>query len=619
MVSKRFSPKGYPHTIDIIKYNFISDEGAHLMKRILALTLCLIMLVPLFVSCGNKNEEGAVIRAYMTSDIYNFDPIYAYTDEAATKLMGMMYEGLFRLNAKNKVEKALCKDYEIVEDEEEGIYKMVITINETSWSDGRAVSVDDVIYAWKRILDPEFTCSIAPMLFDIKNARNYKNGDCSPDDVGLYAIDTEIMEIHFEQAINYDMFMENLCSPALVPLREDVISKSDDWSTNVAVIVCNGPFTLSSFAPGDKMALQRNSYYYRDSAKDAKMKVVKPYRIYIDLSVTPEEQLEAYKAKELFYNSEIPLSQRENMKSEVTVVDMQSVHTYYFNTNKELFKDARVRQALSMALDRQAIANIVVFGKPATGLITDGVFDTSNKDSFRDKGGDLISTSADVAGAQKLLKDAGVKKGEAFTITVRDTEVDIAIANYAKGVWENLGFKVDVKKLTAKEYLTEFTEYKVYKDQFKEAFMSGDYDVAAIDLQMLSSDAFSTLAGFALGYAGTALNLSDKENGWAIKPGVTGYNSEAYNAAIDKAFNEKNDRAKRAEALHEAEKILLEDMPISPLVTLQNAYVANKELSNFSFDYYGCPVFTKAKLKKYELYTDVEEKRDDEKEQSGFY
>ena len=75
------------------------------MKRILALTLCLVMLVPLFVSCGSKDEEdkGAIIRTYMTSDIYNFDPIYAYTDDAATKIMGMIYEGLFRLDENGKV------------------------------------------------------------------------------------------------------------------------------------------------------------------------------------------------------------------------------------------------------------------------------------------------------------------------------------------------------------------------------------------------------------------------------------------------------------------------------------------------------------------------------------
>ena len=160
------------------------------MKRILALTLCLVMLVPLFVSCGSKDEEdkGAIIRTYMTSDIYNFDPIYAYTDDAATKIVGMIYEGLFRLDENGKVKKALCKDYEIIEDEENNIYKMQVTINDTGWSDGREVTVDDVVFAWKRILDPEFSCSAAPMLFDIQNAKNYKNGDCSPDDVGLYPV-----------------------------------------------------------------------------------------------------------------------------------------------------------------------------------------------------------------------------------------------------------------------------------------------------------------------------------------------------------------------------------------------------------------------------------------------
>ena len=577
------------------------------MKRILAFTLCLIMLVPLFVSCGKKNEEGAVIRTYMTSDIYCFDPIYSYTDDATTKIMGLLYEGLFRLNEKNKVEKALCKDYEIIE--EGGTYKMSITINETAWSDGRAVSVDDIVFAWRRILDPEFSCSIAPMLYDIKNARNYKNGDCSPDDVGLYAVDSKVLETEFEKKIDYDRFTEILCSPLLVPLREDVLSKAEDWSTNVAVFVSNGPFAVSAFSPGNKMALQRNSYYYRNIEKDAKTKVVKPSRIYIDLSVTPEEQYAAYNAGELFYNSEIPLAERS--AAGATTVDMQSVHTYYFNTNNELFKDARVRQALSMALDRNEIAKIVVYASPAEGIITSGVFNTSREDSFRSKGGSLIASGADVAGAEKLLGEAKVTKGS-FTITVRNSPVDIAVAEYAKGVWEGLGFRVDIKTLSGTKYIADVTEYEVYSDDFRNAFMSGDFDVAAIDLQMFSSDAFATLASFAVGYSGTALDLADKENGWSLKPGVTGYNSEAYNAAIDKAFNADSASA-RADALHEAEAILMGDMPIAPLVTLQNGYVSNKDLSKFTFDFYGCPSFTKAKLKKYELYTDVEQKRDDEK------
>ena len=577
------------------------------MKRILALALCLLMMVPLFVSCGSKDDEdkGAVIRTYMTSDIFNFDPIYAYTDDAATKIMGMIYEGLFRLDENGKVKKALCKDYKIVEDEENGIYKMVVTINDTGWSDGRAVTVDDVIFAWKRILDPEFSCGAAAMLFDITNAKNYKNGDCSPDDVGLYPVDTKVFEITFDKPINYDLFIENLCSPLLVPLREDIIAKAEQWASNVAIMAGNGPFAVRSFTPGEKMALQRNAYYYRDVEKDAEDKVVKPYRIFIDLSETPGKQLSAYNEGVLFYNSEIGLASRSDWAQVADTVDMQNVHTYYFNTTNKLFADKNVRQALSMALDRQAIADIVVFAEPATALITDGVFETSRKNSFRDKGGDLINTAGDVDGAKKLLKTAGVTSGE-FSITVRDNPVDIAVAEYAQGVWKKLGFTVSIVKLGGKKQVTD-NEYEVYVDLFEEAFKTGDFDVAAIDLQMFSSDAFSTLAGFAVGYSGTALNLADKEGGgWDLKPGVTGYNNDAYNKLIDSAFAE-SDRAKRSEYLHQAEKLLLEDMPIAPLVTLKNGYVSQK-LSKFSFDFYGCPVFTKAKLKNYELYTNAEER-----------
>ena len=581
------------------------------MKRILALVLCLLMIVPVFASCGKKDDEdkGAIIRAYMTSDMYNFDPIYAYTDDAATKIMGMIYEGLFRLDTNGKVEKAMCKSYKIVEDKEHDIYKIQFTIKDTGWSDGRKVTVDDFVFAWKRILDPEFSSNAAAMLFDIKNAKNYKNGDCSPDDVGLYPVDTSVLEVYFEKPINYDLFIENLASPFLVPLREDVLAKAEQWASNVAIMVANGPFAVRSFTPGKKMALQRNNYYFRDIEKDKEDKVVKPYRIYIDLSEGSDKQLEAYNAGELFYNSEIGIASRAGAKKVAKTVDMQNVHTYYFNTTNELFAKKEVRQALSMALDREKIAEIVVFAEPATALITDGVFETSRKNSFREKGGDILATKANETAAKDLLKKAGVTKGE-FAITVRNNEVDVAVANYAKEVWTKLGFTVTLNKLEGEKEITD-KEYEVYIDEFEEAFKSGNFDVAAIDLQMLSTDAFSTLAGFAVGYSGTALDLSDRDNengGLDIKPGVTGYNSEEYNKLIDEAFKQNGDRAKRSELLHKAEKLLLEDMPVAPLVTLKNAYISSKKLSKFSFDFYGCPVFTKAKLKNYELYTNVEDK-----------
>ncbi|MBR6681773.1 MAG: peptide ABC transporter substrate-binding protein [Clostridia bacterium] len=579
------------------------------MKRILALVLCLLMLVPMMASCGEKdeNDKGAIIQMYLATDVFNFDPIYAYTDDAASRIMGMIYEGLFQINPDNgKVENALCKKWEIVEDPEDNVYKARVTINDTAWSDGRKVSVDDVIYAWKRLLDPEFSHPAAAMLFEIKNAKAYKNGDCSPDDVGLYAVDTTVMEIQFEQPIDYDLFKERLCAPVLVPVREDAVGKLDKWASNVAVMVSNGPFRISSFRPGEAMVLQRNTYYYRDEEKDKLDVSVKPYRIYIDLTKNAEEQYQLT-GDTVFFNSELPLSVRATLgKKDFKYVDSGSVHTYYFNTNNELFADANVRKALSLALDRQAIADIVVFADPATGLIDDSVYNTSRKNSFRKEGGELIATSANVAEAEALLNEAGVRSGS-FTITIRDNAVDYAIAEYAKGVWEELGFRVSINALGSESGYTPkkdpITEYDYFVDEFETAFNNGDFDVAGIDLQMFSTDAFGTLAQYAVGFSGTAIDLGNPDD-WYEKPGITGYNSDEYNQYINEAY-EAIDRKTKTEKLHQAEEVLMNDMPVMPLLFMKNAYTSGKKLSKFTFDYYGCPQFAKAKLKNYEDYTNV--------------
>lgn len=565
------------------------------MKKILALALCLLMLVPMIVSCEDDPnvKKGATIEMYLGSNIYNFDPVTAYTDEAATRIFGLIYQGLFELNSKGKVQKALCKDYKVIEDEEHQTYKMHITINETGWSDGRAVSVDDVIFAWKRVLDPEKNYPMASLLFDIQNAKKYNNGDCSPDDVGLFPIDTDEFEIYFEGKINYDLFIENIASPLLTPLREDIVAKAEDgWATNVAIMVGNGPFAVRGFEPGKKLNIQRNTFFYRTS-KQAEDKVVKSYKITIDLSKNPSKQLDLFDEKEIFFDSELAVASRADA-SKVKTVDTQSVHTYYFNTNNELFKNAKVRQALSMALDREALASSIVYADPATGLITNGVFETKAGSSFRKNGGDILQTTADVSGAKKLLSEAGVKGGS-FTLMIRDNEVDVALANAAKKSWESLGFKVEIKK-TGFEKFTTSNEYEVYSDEFEKLFTAGEFDVAGLDLQMFSTDAFATLAQYAVGYSGNAIDLSLNSENYDPKPSVTGYNSEEYNKLIDEAYGLYNDRAARSAKLHEAETLLLKDLPITPVVVLKTGYKSSSKVKGYKFGYYGQLDFTKVKM-----------------------
>ena len=219
-----------------------------MMKRIFALLLCAATLLSCltFVSCGNDDEEdkGQYITTYLTDNVYDLDPAKAYTNEALANVVSLMFDTLFKLDSNGKVKKSLVKDYVIEENEAADEYKMQLYLRDTNWSDGTAVSANDIVYAWKRLLEVDANYEAASLLFDIKNARAAKEGDCSIDDVRIYPAEQQMLEIYFEGKIDYDQFLLNLTSLALAPLRDDIVSKSDDWAKKPGTMVCSGPFKL---------------------------------------------------------------------------------------------------------------------------------------------------------------------------------------------------------------------------------------------------------------------------------------------------------------------------------------------------------------------------------------
>ncbi len=576
------------------------------MKRLLSFVLAAVMVVCTLASCSTLEEDdrGAIVTMYLADEIYDFDPILAYTDAAAAKIFSLIYEGLTRLDEKGNWEKAMMDSYKELEStsEEDG-YRIQINLRENKWSDGRTVQASDFIYAWKRILEPTTACEAASLLYDIKNAREIKMGDATVDDLGVYAVETYVLEIEFaSKEVDLDAFFRNCASVALVPLRSDIVDGSDKWSKRSSSIETNGPFTVRGLTIGEELRLERSSYYYRDTdSNQALDKYVIPYRIVVYFKYgDKEDQLEHYEAGDIFYMGELPLSARADYEKEATIQDGTVTHTYFFNTENELFEKAEVRQALSMAIDRQALAELVVYADAATGLIPSTVFDANGKGSFREEGGSLIESTANISEAQSLLKQAGVTKGS-FTITIRDSEVDLAIAEYVSDVWEELGFTVDIEALsTEKEPSTEANQSDTYKDLFEEAYNAGDFDVIAVDYQMLSSDAFSALAPFAAKFSGNGVDMESAD--YDVIPHVTGYDSEAYNALIEDTYAAGSDSDAKTEKLHEAETLLLEDMPVMPLLFLKDAYIYNdKVLSGIKDTYWGRD-FKRMKMRDYMEY-----------------
>ncbi len=620
------------------------------MKKILALclaiaTLCSVALT--FSSCGTPDDDGPEFNTYYCGELYDFDPAKAYFSEASMNVLNLLYQPLFVLKDNGKVENGLADGYRIVEDEEKNLYQMVITLGDSYWSaDGELVTGDDVVFAWKRIIACDFQSPAAPLLYDIKNAVAVKQGDVSIDDFGVVA-DMQEVTITFEGKIDYDAFLRNLTSIALVPLRESAVSlRPDYWAKHIAYITTNGPFTVRTlnFDTGE-FTLARNKYYQRERESTEYVgKYVKPNMIttnWIDAKTynpggitgwTPEFRLERIKdnydeyiadvfakftekqieaiEETVFFIGDIPVDKRAEFASDAVVSDASSTYSYLFNTENPLFADARVRQALSLAIDRNALAELLVFGEAATGLITPSTWEGDTTDSFRKN--DLLATSANLTEAKALLKDAGVTGGS-FTITYHYSSRDEAVANYIKDVWEDLGFDVEIEEVTFQYIEGTYDDIKVEEQKLREPelytkYLNRDFDVIAMDYQMFSKDAFVPLAAFTSDMNGNGIKFipldekdPDSVTTFEVYKHNTGFTSDAYDTLMDKALAEK-DVTKKSTYLHQAEELLLEEMPVMPLIFNQTYYVKSDELSGVSTNTYGYHDFTEATIKDYPKY-----------------
>lgn len=567
------------------------------MKRVLALALALVMACGVLVGCGSSDTvKGAIIPISLTAERFNADPGRVYYDADAMKLCGLLYEGLTRIDQDGKVHKALAKNWSTKIDEEKGEYVLTIELNNTWWSDGRQVLAEHVVYAWKRVLDPSNYNPAASLLYGIKNARKVKSGEMTVDDLGLAAPENLIVEVEFEGPFDAEEFMRTVASPALVPMREDVISKNPDtWASKIETVVTNGPFAIKKMGGAeavegeeaeaqvtsreDLFTIERSAYYYLSGMDNEDIKkYVTPYRFEMNYSTSTDDLYTQFQNDEIHYLGSLSKENYEANASEVNTMEIPSAYTYYFNTTKAPLNDANVRKALSNAISRDEIAAIVGRGvAPATGFVPHATREYGDKKEFRDVGGVLINTAGD-AGAS-----LSGKKGS-ITLTYRKDKLGIEeeIAKYVQGVWKNLGLTVNVKGLDTAAY--------------EQALRTGNFDVIAIDQVGLTDDALSFLAPFAKNYSGSVVSLKDDAE--LYTPHITGFENDEYDAIIDRVYAAESEKEMNA-ALHEAEALLLEQCPATALYFDVDYYLACGDMKNISSNFFGSRYFHKTDLKGY--------------------
>lgn len=580
------------------------------MKRIFSLFLCIALLVGMasvLTGCGAE-DDGAYISVYLTDVVYDLDPTEYYADDNAAQLMSLIYEPLFALDKRGKLKKAAAEKYEI----DKEARTIVIELCESYWSNGARVTADDFIYAWRdRILSPSRANAAAPLFYDIENALEIKQGKANVNSFGAMRTGVYEITIKYREGADPEKILKNLANVATSPVYQPTVSGAPDtWSKLGGTCTTNGPFQVYHYDTQNAFSLIRNNGYHQPATSEDLDKHVTPNILASFWAGEDKVELtyEQIQNKVLFFIGTPDLADRAANIKKATVVDLPSTYSYVFNTENPLFADAKVRYALSLAVDRGAIAQAVTYGNIAYGYLPDMMdkdFETA-----------AWSAGANLALAQQTLAEASIPAGveKKFTLTVAPDAESVKIAELVIANWAALGFEVTlavaepvtsqvVDPSNAKESIV--TDSGVQK-LLKEASMGVyNYDCLALDLQMYSYDPFVALCAFSSDMNGNGVEFTGEANTPVARKHISGFVSKEYDALIKSAYEASGNE--REELLRQAEEMLVKAAPIVPLLYNQNAAYISKELRNVAYDGYGNFIFKDAKLKNYQDYLPSEE------------
>jgi oligopeptide transport system substrate-binding protein len=336
-----------------------------------------------------------------------------------------------------------------------------------------------------------------------------------------------------------------LAFPSCAPLHRASLAKLGERFARAGEQVSNGAFVLAEWLQGSFIRAARNPHYWNNSAN--KIDAVKFLQI-----ADENAELRAYRAGELHMTAVVPRGQfdwiRENLAAELHVSPQLTTYYYGFNLDRPLFRDVRVRRALSLVIDRERLAGSVlrVGELPAYGWVPPGILGYASQ-SF-----DYAATpmAARIAEAQALLAAAGYtrEKTLGFELRYNNGEVHTKVAVAVASMWkEALGVDARLAGVEFKSLMQDVDRRDV--DVYRLSWV-GDYNDPYTFLQYLKSD--------------FGINLPH-------------YKSAAYDSLLQ-AASKQTDVAKRRELLESAERTALADDPLVPLYFYVNKHLVKPEV-----------------------------------------
>lgn len=427
------------------------------------------------------------------------------------------------------------------------------------WSDGSDLTANDFVYSWKRVCDPMVAAPYAETVLSMVEGYDKAiEGDL--DALQVAAQDDNTLVVTLNAPCSY--FGSLAAFATLSPVQEATVTANGDaWATSAATYISNGPFYVSEWVPGSYIMMSKNPYYWNADA-------IKLDGIKWNLIEDSNAAYSAYQTGEVLMIKSVPTEEIPSLKDSADFHVDPIIGTYYLSLNleRDAFKDARVRKALSLAIDRDYVANTLMQGtySPADNFMGPGWIDMDGK-QFKDNanGGqsyiDVNNYEADLEEAKQLLADAGYPDGEGFpsiSYTTNDAGYHKVVAEYLQQAWAQLGIdlKVDIVEWAS------FTPMR----------RNGDFDVARN------------------GWVG---DYSDPSNMLELFYSTNGNNDGKFsNADFDAAIELSRttlDSAERSEALHTAEDVLMEETGCIPVAYYNDFWLQSDKITGSWHSPYG--------------------------------
>jgi len=360
------------------------------------------------------------------------------TDTISFSALNNVYEGLYRLDKDNNPEPAGAAEKATVSDD--GLTYTIKLREDAKWSNGDAVTAADYVYGWQRTVDPKTASEYAYLFSPVKNADDITAGKTAVDQLGIKAVSDYELEITLTKATPYFDYL--LAFPSFFPQNQKVVEENgSNYAQTSDNAVYNGPFTLTDFdGPGTDTEwsyTKNDTYWDKDNVKLSK----------IDVSVVKESStslnlFQDGEADDVILSGELA----QQMANDKAFVSQEDGRTSYLEYNQRKadspFKNAKLRQAISYSIDRDAlVTNVLGDGSIAsTGLIPKNLTFGPDGTEFTKASGTLVSYDADKA--KTLWAEAKSELGIdslSFDIIASDDDSTKKVVEYIQNaIQENL-------------------------------------------------------------------------------------------------------------------------------------------------------------------------------------